>query len=368
MLLVLEDVHWADPSTLDLAVYLAQNLSDRSVVLLATYRADEPSSADRIRRFAAGVRRSGAALVLELGPLDPGEMAALLGDAPPAVRQEIAARSEGNPFFAEELLAAAAQAVARCRRACATCCSSGSPGSTALPRGCCAWPRLLAATSTTPCCAPRRRSQRRAARLASRARSTMASSWPSSRPVASASVTPSWPRRSTPPSSPANAKSCMLGWPKRWRRARRRLSSRLTGRPPAAGPKRLSRRWRRPAKRRPCGPWGSRMLTSSGHWRCGPRCRRPPRWHRWTWPGCAPGLPTWPGRRARHRGPSSWPSKRSISTPRAAQCCTRAWGGTSSPAAAVMKLLLPSSAPSSWCPPSRPRRGAPGRWLRSATG
>jgi DNA-binding NarL/FixJ family response regulator len=118
VLLVLEDVHWADPSTLDLAVYLAQNLSDRSVVLLATYRADEPSSADRIRRFAAGVRRSGAALVLELGPLDPGEMAALLGDAPPAVRQEIAARSEGNPFFAEELLAAA-----------------GSAGSGALPPG-----------------------------------------------------------------------------------------------------------------------------------------------------------------------------------------------------------------------------------------
>ena len=56
-------------STLDLVVFLAHNLDDRPVLLLATYRADEPSSAERMRRLADGVRRSGSALVLELGPL-----------------------------------------------------------------------------------------------------------------------------------------------------------------------------------------------------------------------------------------------------------------------------------------------------------
>ena len=114
VLLVLEDLHWADTSTLDLVVFLAHNLGGRRVLLLATYRADEPSSAERVRRLADGVRRSGSALVLELGPLDREELTALLAahaDAlpPAALTDAIVARSEGNPFFAEELLAAADQ-------------------------------------------------------------------------------------------------------------------------------------------------------------------------------------------------------------------------------------------------------------------
>ncbi len=111
VLLVLEDLHWADTSTLDLVVFLAHNLADRPVLLLATYRGDELSSAERMRRLADGVRRSGAALPLELGPLAREELAALLAAHAPtptstALRDAIIERSEGNPFFAEELLAA----------------------------------------------------------------------------------------------------------------------------------------------------------------------------------------------------------------------------------------------------------------------
>ncbi len=143
VLLVLEDLHWADTSTLDLVVFLAHNLDDRPVLLLATYRADEPSSAERMRRLADGVRRSGSALVLELGPLEREELAALLAaraDAPlpAALADAIVARSEGNPFFAEELLAAAGDRTASSRVACATCCCSASPGSTVRRRACCA--------------------------------------------------------------------------------------------------------------------------------------------------------------------------------------------------------------------------------------
>jgi DNA-binding NarL/FixJ family response regulator/tetratricopeptide (TPR) repeat protein len=112
VLLLLEDLHWADTSTLDLVVFLAHNLHDRRVLLLATHRADDPTSAERMRRFADSVRRSGSATLLELGPLANDDLAALLearADAPvPAVVTDtIAARSEGNPFFAEELLAVA---------------------------------------------------------------------------------------------------------------------------------------------------------------------------------------------------------------------------------------------------------------------
>ncbi len=112
VLLVLEDLHWADTSTLDLVVFLAHNLHQRPVLLLATCRADDPASAARMRRLAEGVRRSGSALVLELGPLGRDELTALLAaragaSLPAAVTDTIVARSEGNPFFAEELLAAA---------------------------------------------------------------------------------------------------------------------------------------------------------------------------------------------------------------------------------------------------------------------
>jgi DNA-binding CsgD family transcriptional regulator/tetratricopeptide (TPR) repeat protein len=112
VLFVLEDLHWADTSTLDLTVFLAHNLDGRAVLLLATYRADEPSSAERMRRFADRVRRSGSAVVLGLGPLEHDELSALLaartdGSLPARLTNEIVARADGNPFFAEELLAAA---------------------------------------------------------------------------------------------------------------------------------------------------------------------------------------------------------------------------------------------------------------------
>lgn len=112
VMLVLEDLHWADTSTLDLVVFLAHNLDDWPILLIATYRPDEPSSAPRMWRLAEGVRRAGSALVLELGPLRRDELTALLAahrdvPVPAALTDTIMARSQGNPFFAEELLACA---------------------------------------------------------------------------------------------------------------------------------------------------------------------------------------------------------------------------------------------------------------------
>ena len=78
VLLVLEDLHWADTSTLDLVVFLAHNLADRPVLLLATYRADEPP---RPSACAASPTASGARArrsLLELGPLGREELTALL--------------------------------------------------------------------------------------------------------------------------------------------------------------------------------------------------------------------------------------------------------------------------------------------------
>jgi DNA-binding CsgD family transcriptional regulator/tetratricopeptide (TPR) repeat protein len=114
LLLILEDLHWADASTLDLAVFLAHNLAGRQILLLVTVRVEPGSASERMRRFIEGVRRSGSAVVLELGPLTRDDMTALVAahadDVPSAaLTDEIVSRCEGNPFFAEELLAAAGE-------------------------------------------------------------------------------------------------------------------------------------------------------------------------------------------------------------------------------------------------------------------
>ena len=86
MLLVLEDLHWADVSTLDLVVFLAHNLDDQAVLLLATYRADELSSGERMWRLAEGARRSGL-------------------DARPRARPARARRADRLPWRSSRLVA-----------------------------------------------------------------------------------------------------------------------------------------------------------------------------------------------------------------------------------------------------------------------
>jgi DNA-binding CsgD family transcriptional regulator/tetratricopeptide (TPR) repeat protein len=110
VLLVVEDLHWADQSTRDLLGFLVRNLRG-GVALVLTYRSDELHRRHPLRPFLAELDRSGRAERLELGRLGRRDLAELLAGileepAPPALVGEILARSEGNPFFAEELLAA----------------------------------------------------------------------------------------------------------------------------------------------------------------------------------------------------------------------------------------------------------------------
>src|SRR6516162_8862575 len=110
LLLVVEDLHWADQSTRDLLGFLVRNLR-AGVALLLTYRSDELHRRHPLRPFLAELDRSGRTERLELtrlGRRELGELlAGILGEPPPAaMAQEIWARSDGNPFYAEELLAA----------------------------------------------------------------------------------------------------------------------------------------------------------------------------------------------------------------------------------------------------------------------
>jgi class 3 adenylate cyclase len=110
LLLVIEDVHWADASTRELLDYLARRLTDLPSLIVVTYRSDELHRRHPFLPTLQGWRRSGVADVLELEPLSPNGveemLAAILG--PGVVDRELQElmleRTEGNPFVLEEML------------------------------------------------------------------------------------------------------------------------------------------------------------------------------------------------------------------------------------------------------------------------
>ena len=111
LVLVLEDVHWADRSTLDVAGFLARALTEERVLIVATFRSDETRRRPAQRRWLAELARAPRVRRLELAPFTATEigdlLSAILGAAPePATVAAIARRSGGNAFLAEELLAA----------------------------------------------------------------------------------------------------------------------------------------------------------------------------------------------------------------------------------------------------------------------
>ncbi|WP_185792420.1 helix-turn-helix transcriptional regulator [Actinoallomurus bryophytorum] len=109
--LILEDLHWIDPASADLLAMLGGNLRRAGLVIVGTYRSDEVSRDHPLHGTVLELERSGRAERIELGGLNVDEVTAqvtgILGTEP-ATRQtrSLFDRSEGNPFFVEELLAA----------------------------------------------------------------------------------------------------------------------------------------------------------------------------------------------------------------------------------------------------------------------
>jgi DNA-binding CsgD family transcriptional regulator/tetratricopeptide (TPR) repeat protein len=111
VVVAIEDLHWADRSTLDLVTWLARNLAGSRVLLVATYRSDEMRRSHPLRPVLAELGRLPHVDRVELEPLTSQEVADLLTaihgrPVPPEIVSQVADRSEGNPFFAEELFAA----------------------------------------------------------------------------------------------------------------------------------------------------------------------------------------------------------------------------------------------------------------------
>lgn len=122
LLLVIEDVHWADHTTLDLLTFLSHNLSAIPVLSMLTYRPQPASSsggqdldpAERqrnqaLRDFLFGHVTGATTERLRLRALEERAIAQQIADltdvAPrPSEVTEIAQRSGGNPLFVEEIL------------------------------------------------------------------------------------------------------------------------------------------------------------------------------------------------------------------------------------------------------------------------
>jgi DNA-binding CsgD family transcriptional regulator len=107
--LVIEDVQWADRSTLDLVRFLATNLSTERVVVLVTYRDDAVVAGTPLAAWLAELARLEIAERVPLGRLGAEDTAhlvsALLGaDPDPTLVRATMARSAGNPLFAEHLV------------------------------------------------------------------------------------------------------------------------------------------------------------------------------------------------------------------------------------------------------------------------
>jgi predicted ATPase/DNA-binding CsgD family transcriptional regulator len=105
---VLDDLHWSDDATLDLLVQLSESLDELPVFVVGLYRSDELTRGHSLRRARAELRRRGAPPEIALGPLDPEQTARLatagLGGEPgPRLRRAIHERTQGVPFFVEEV-------------------------------------------------------------------------------------------------------------------------------------------------------------------------------------------------------------------------------------------------------------------------
>jgi len=107
-LIVLDDLQWSDDATLDLLAALAEPLSRIPLLVVAAYRSDGLPRDHRLRRLRHELRRSGRLEELTLGPLDEDQTGELLarvleGAPAPSLTRAIHDRTQGLPFFIEEL-------------------------------------------------------------------------------------------------------------------------------------------------------------------------------------------------------------------------------------------------------------------------
>jgi DNA-binding CsgD family transcriptional regulator/tetratricopeptide (TPR) repeat protein len=114
VVLVLEDLHWADASTRDFLTFLVRNARTEPLLLVVTYRSDELHRRHPLRPLLAelervpGVERVGLERFTR-AEVDAQVAAILDGEVPSGLAERLFERAEGNALYTEELLAASGE-------------------------------------------------------------------------------------------------------------------------------------------------------------------------------------------------------------------------------------------------------------------
>lgn len=110
-LLTIEDIQWSDETTLEFLGYLARRMDPMRLLVIATCRSDELDRNENLLASMAQLFRARCLHRLELGPLTADEIRSIIdgtaeghASLPEQVARDIGERSDGNPFFAEELV------------------------------------------------------------------------------------------------------------------------------------------------------------------------------------------------------------------------------------------------------------------------
>jgi DNA-binding CsgD family transcriptional regulator/tetratricopeptide (TPR) repeat protein len=109
VVLVIEDLQWADRSTRDLVAYLVASLTHEPVLVVGTYRNDSPGSTPGLTGALAELRRHQKVTAMEVAPFPRAVVAELVAEwAPdrPELEELVWERSVGNAFIAEETVRA----------------------------------------------------------------------------------------------------------------------------------------------------------------------------------------------------------------------------------------------------------------------
>jgi DNA-binding CsgD family transcriptional regulator len=105
LLLVVDDAHWLDASSLRALSFLARRIADLPITLIVALRKDEPGASVEL---LDELRSEPAAMRIELGPLSPGSTSEIVRDHIPAATAETCAAfhaaTAGNPLYLHELL------------------------------------------------------------------------------------------------------------------------------------------------------------------------------------------------------------------------------------------------------------------------
>jgi DNA-binding SARP family transcriptional activator/tetratricopeptide (TPR) repeat protein len=109
IMLVLDDLHWADPPTLRLLRHMLASQRHASLLIVGTYRVAEVTTGDPLAELLAELRRGRRFERIRLRGLDEENIRGLIGfyagsEAPEALLRTVDEATEGNPFFVEEVM------------------------------------------------------------------------------------------------------------------------------------------------------------------------------------------------------------------------------------------------------------------------